>query len=196
MPSNGSSQVNIQLTYLQVTEVVKWWLKMTQISYSTHKLQDQKSINGRFKCSTDEPKNWSSHRLQINWTTNHLTNQVKHNKSNTEMSDSQLTRHRPPSWKTDGLTEHPTYWKTTNQPTWWWIHCYNSIKYESNWTKEASENLLSCRSLEMHSKRSGKIYFLAVQYDYWHQCKTQNYGVYWSNFQMFFQAQTGFSCWQ
>ena len=116
MPSNGSSQVNIQLTYLQVTEVVKWWLKMTQISYSTHKLQDQKSINGRFKCSTDEPKNWSSHRLQINWTTNHLTNQLKHNKSNTEMSDSQLTRHWPPSWKTDGLTEHPTYWKTTNQP--------------------------------------------------------------------------------
>ena len=116
MPSNGSSQVNIQLTYLQVTEVVKWWLKMTQISYSTHKLQDQKSTNGRFKCSTDEPKNWSSHRLQINWTTNHLTNQVKHNKSNTEMSDSQSTRHWPPSWKTDGLTEHPTYWKTTNQP--------------------------------------------------------------------------------
>lgn len=116
MPSNGSSQVNIQLTYLQVTEVVKWWLKMTQISYSTHKLQDQKSINGRFKCSTDEPKNWSSHRLQINWTTNHLTNQVKHNKSNTKMSNSQLTRHWPPSWKTDGLTEHPTYWKTTNQP--------------------------------------------------------------------------------
>ena len=115
MPSNGSSQVNIQLTYLQVTEVVKWWLKMTQISYSTHKLQDQKSINGGFKCSTDEPKNWSSHRLQINWTTNHLTNQVKHNKSNRD-ENSQLTRHWPPSWKTDGLTEHPTYWKTTNQP--------------------------------------------------------------------------------
>ena len=27
-------------------------------------------------------------------------------------------------------------------------------------------------------KEVEKIYFLAVQYDYWHQCNTQNYGVY------------------
>ena len=27
-------------------------------------------------------------------------------------------------------------------------------------------------------KEVEKIYFLAVQYDYRHQCKTQNYGVY------------------
>ena len=138
---------------------MKWWLKMTQISYSTHKLQDQKSINGRFNCSTDEPKNWSPHRLQINWTTDHLTNQVKHNKSNTETSDSQSTRHRPPSWKTDGLTEHPTYWKTTNQPDDEFTAIIQSNMRVTQWTKEANENLLSCRSLEMHSERSGKNIF-------------------------------------
>ena len=177
---------------------MKWWLKMTQISYSTHKLQDQKSINGRFKCSTDEPKNWSTHRLQINWTTDHLTNQLKYNKSSTETSDSQLTRHRPPSWKTDGLTEHPTYWKTTsNQPDNEFTANYNSIKYESNCgLKKQVKIFFLVEFLKCTAKEVEKIYFLAVQYDYWHQCKTQNYGVYWSNFQMFFQAQTSFSCWQ
>lgn len=174
---------------------MKWWLKMTQISYSTHKLQHQKSINGRFKCSTDEPKNWSPHRLQINWTTDHLTNQVKHNKSNTEMSDSQSTRHRPPSWKTDGLTEHPTYWKTTNQPNDEFTAIIQSNMRVTGLKKQVKIFFL-VEVLKCTAKEVEKIYFLAVQYDYRHQCKTQNYGVYWSNFQMFFQAQTSFSCWQ
>lgn len=32
--------------------------------------------------------------------------------------------------------------------------------------------------LKCTAKEVEKIYFLAVQYDYRHQCKTQNYGVY------------------
>ena len=85
--------------------------------------------------------------------------QLKHNKSSTETSDSHSTRHRPPSWKTDGLTEHPTYWKTTNQPDDEFTAIIQSNMRVTQCTKEANENLLSCRSLEMHSERSGKNMF-------------------------------------
>ena len=56
---------------------------------------------------------------------------------------------------------------------------YNSIKYESKCgLKKQVKIFFLVEVLKCTAKEVEKIYFLAVQYDYWHQCKTQNYGVY------------------